>query len=255
MKREYPLTAAFYFLTSIPVTKKNVPLEDIARGLWAFPFVGLFIGVVLSLVNLLRFIFFPDILLISLLLVTWVWITGALHIDGFIDCCDALLCPRTKTERLAILKDVSTGSFGVAGAVLLFIVKFSALLSVPGIPLLILLPLSAVTGRSAILYVMYRFPYARQEGLGKLFRDNIKTRDLFVCLVVLLCITSGCSFFRCPVYLGIITLVTCITFSELFGRWVLSKIPGFTGDVYGAVCELTEVVTLITAVVVLKVSV
>lgn len=252
MKRTHPLIAALDFLTSLPFTRRKVSLEDVSRGLWSFPFIGLFIGIILSLISLLSFFSFPDILAGAIILAVWVWITGALHVDGFIDCCDALPCPRTKTERLAILKDVSTGSFGVTGALLLFIVKYSALLSIHRVDLLPILPLSAVTGRSAMLYVMYRFPYARKEGLGKLFKENVKKRDLIISLFVLLCTGVSCSFFRCPFYLGFITLGTGLLFLELFGHWVLTRIPGFTGDVYGAACELTEVITLITAAVVLK---
>ncbi|MBN2534098.1 MAG: adenosylcobinamide-GDP ribazoletransferase [Spirochaetales bacterium] len=252
MKRTHPLIAAFYFLTSFPGTKKSVPLEDIARGLWAFPLIGLFIGIILSLITLLAFILFPSVLATAIILAAWVWITGALHVDGFIDCCDALLCPRAKRERLAILKDVSAGSFGVTGALLLFIVKYSALSSIPLNALFVLIPLSAVAGRSAMLYVMYRFPYAREEGMGKLFKDKITIKDIMISLVVIFCIAPGCILFHCPFYLGFITPVICLLFSELFGRWVVSRIPGFTGDVYGATCELTEVITLITAASILK---
>jgi adenosylcobinamide-GDP ribazoletransferase len=250
MKKLHPFVAALYFLTSIPVTKEKVSLQTITRALWTFPFVGLFIGVLLSLVSCLRYIFFPGLLTAALILAAWVWITGALHVDGFIDCCDALLCPRTKKERLAILKDVSTGSFGVAGALLLFLVKFSTLISITPRALLIALPLAAVSGRSAILYVMYRFPPARSEGLGASFKKMIRKRDLVISLVLFLVISFVCPFFQSPLYLGIVVLGVCIVFLELFGHWVLRRIPGFTGDVYGAACELTEAAVLITTAVV-----
>ncbi|RME36672.1 MAG: hypothetical protein D6793_05370 [Thermoflexia bacterium] len=32
----------------------------------------------------------------------------------------------------------------------------------------------------------------------------------------------------------------------LFARWVLRRIPDLTGDVYGALCEMVEVLILLT---------
>jgi adenosylcobinamide-GDP ribazoletransferase len=69
---------------------------------------------------------------------------------------------------------------------------------------------------------------------------------------VIACITFAAPLFGCPFYLGFIVLIVCLLFLELFGRWVLRRIPGFTGDVYGAACELTEAAALITAAVVLR---
>ncbi len=34
-------------------------------------------------------------------------------------------------------------------------------------------------------------------------------------------------------------------FTLLFARWVLRRISGFTGDVYGALCELVEATVLL----------
>jgi adenosylcobinamide-GDP ribazoletransferase len=252
MKRAHPLIAALYFLTRLPVTKKKIPWEDVAGGLWAFPFAGLIIGIALSLASILIHAFFPPALGSALILLCWVWITGALHIDGLIDCCDALLAPKTAKERLEILKDVSTGSFGVAGAVLFLIIKYGAIASIMPGALLIVLPLSAVTGRSAMLYVMYRFPYARKTGLGKVFKDRVRLKDIVLSLAVLLSISITVFLFPCPFYLGFASLPAALLLCELFGRWVLKRIPGFTGDVYGATCEIVETAILIFATVVLK---
>jgi cobalamin synthase len=57
--------------------------------------------------------------------------------------------------------------------------------------------------------------------------------------------------FSLPLYTGFIMAAAAILWSELFGRWVLCRIPGFTGDVYGAACELAELVTLITGALLL----
>jgi adenosylcobinamide-GDP ribazoletransferase len=252
MKRIREFVAALQFLSALPVSKKKPSWENVISGLWAFPFIGLFIGTILSLASIPLFAFFPPAVAGAILLVVCVWITGALHIDGFIDCCDGLLAPRSKEERLVIMKDVSAGSFGVTGAVLLFIVKYACITSIPAGVLLAVLPLSAMTGRSAMIYAMYRFPYARKEGMGKLFKDSVGLRHILICSTVQIVAIAVTILFFGRFYIGIAATFFTVIFIELFGAWVLKRIPGFTGDVYGAVCELAETITLITATVVLK---
>jgi adenosylcobinamide-GDP ribazoletransferase len=254
MKKIPSLIAAFSFLTSIPLPGGKVSLEDAARGLWAFPFAGLFIGGLLYGLALLSSPFLSPLLLSGVLLCCWVWVTGGLHLDGYIDCCDALLASVSKERRLDILKDVATGSFGVTGAVILLLLKFSVLASIAPQFLPAVLLVSAVTGRTALLYVIFRFPYARQKGLGRIFKDTITIRDLLIAAFVLCASALGFLFFHCPVYTGFIMAAAALMWSELFGRWVLSRIPGLTGDVYGASCELAEVVSLVTGAVVLGVT-
>lgn len=253
MKTTNPFIAAFYFLTSLPVTRKEVPFEAVARGLWTFPFIGVCIGIFLSLVSIPGSLVLPPLLLPGVILLIWVWITGALHLDGFIDCCDGLLAPKTKEERLLILKDVATGSFGVVGAILLLLIKFLALASISIHMLPIILVMSATAGRSAILYVMFRFPYAREKGLGKIFKSSITLRDIIISLAVLSGIAGICFFFYSRTFIGFILIGSALICCEVFGFWVLKRIPGFTGDVYGAACELVETVTLVTAAAALKV--
>src|SRR5439155_7026639 len=67
-----------------------------------------------------------------LVLLLWVIATGALHIDGFCDLCDALFGGPTPEERLQIMKDPHVGAFGLAGVVLLLLGKFVLLVEVLG---------------------------------------------------------------------------------------------------------------------------
>ena len=252
MNRLRQLVAVLHFLTRLRITKKISTWEDVAGGLWAFPFVGFVIGTILSLASVPVCLFSPAALRGAIILVIWVWITGALHVDGYIDSCDGLLAQKTARERLAIMKDVSAGSFGVAGAILLFIIKYGALTSIDPGALLVVLPLATVTGRAAMTYVMYRFPYARKTGMGKEFKDRVGLKDVLISLAVLVPISATFFFLSYPAYLGIAASAVTVLFLELFGFWVLKRIPGFTGDVYGAACELAEAIVLVWAAVMLR---
>ena len=71
------------------------------------------------------------------------WIlSGCIHLDGYMDCCDAIFSRRDLEERRRILKDSHTGAFAVIGMCLLVLFQFAAAASIP--PERCLLPLIAV---------------------------------------------------------------------------------------------------------------
>ena len=52
-------------------------------------------------------------------------LSGCIHLDGFLDCCDAIFSRRDLETRQRILKDSHVGSFAVIGMVLLALGAFS----------------------------------------------------------------------------------------------------------------------------------
>ena len=56
------------------------------------------------------------------------FLTGFIHVDGFMDCCDAIMSRRDIEQRQKILKDSRVGAFAVVMCVCLFIGYFAAML-------------------------------------------------------------------------------------------------------------------------------
>ncbi len=254
MKMTRSFLAALGFLTRFPVSRAGYTVTEIASGLWAFPIVGFVIGMVLSLLSIPVYMFVPAQLASGLILVFWVGITGGLHMDGFIDCCDALCSAKPWKDRLEIMKDVAAGSFGVTGAVLVLIVKYGALAGIRPDALPVVLPMAAVAGRSAVLFVISRYPYARESGIGKTLKEHVGMREHIISLIILFGVASGFVFSPCPFYLGFASILMTFVLCEVFGFWVLKRIPGFTGDVYGATCELVETSVLVFCAIALEVT-
>ncbi|MCS7287031.1 MAG: adenosylcobinamide-GDP ribazoletransferase [Anaerolineae bacterium] len=230
---------AMQFLTRLPLPKREVSLEEVGRAAWAFPLVGILMGLLLLGSNwALSFIFSP-LLKAALVLALWIAVTGALHLDGFVDCCDALLPPRPPEVRLEILRDTHVGAFGVVGAVILLLVKFAALETCVTEGKQVALLLAPPLGRWAMVYAMVHYPAARASGVGKVVKEATGWRTLVGATLLVLLIL--------PVRPVEITLSFVLTwlFTVLFAHWVLGRIRGFTGDVYGALCELTEVIILL----------
>ncbi len=70
-----------------------------AQALPSLPLVGALLGLALVILDLALSVFFPlGIRAVGLLAFNAI-ITGMLHLDGFVDCCDALLGTRSVERR------------------------------------------------------------------------------------------------------------------------------------------------------------
>jgi adenosylcobinamide-GDP ribazoletransferase len=226
------LLAAFAFLTILPIraASPNPP----GRIFACFPLVGLVIGAAVSAAASIPFL--PRDVAAFLALALWAILTGGLHLDGFGDSCDGLLATTTPERRLEIMKDPRAGAYAVVGLALLLLGKWVALREVA--PLLLVLP--PVMGRWAMAMAAYFYPYARSSGVGAHFRDGLGRAQIIAASAFagVLAVLSGW-----PVLL--VVLIAPITVFVV-GRWAASRLGGgLTGDVYGALCELTELMCLI----------
>ncbi|WP_139488104.1 adenosylcobinamide-GDP ribazoletransferase [Brevibacillus dissolubilis] len=120
---------ALTFLTRIPVRFQAKP-EAWAKSTAYYPLVGLIIGMIVAVVAVLLSPFLPTMLIAVLTLVCWIWLTGGLHLDGLMDTADAVGSSRSRERMLEIMKDSRVGAMGVIAAVLVVLVKFTAIVSI-----------------------------------------------------------------------------------------------------------------------------
>lgn len=241
--------AAVRFLSTLPLpgTAQLFDKEEIGErvivGSVYFPLVGLILALLLWLLLLITAPFAPSLVLAALLLIAEVLLTGGLHLDGLMDSCDGLFGGRTRERKLEIMRDSRVGSFGVLGAACLLILKFACLASLPTHILPFVLLMTLPTARWCMVLALYIFPSARSTGLGALYRQAITLRHLLIAggITLVIAILSG----RLA-GIGLWILATGIAFA--LGTWITRQLDGLTGDSYGAIAEITEVVTLLAAV-------
>jgi adenosylcobinamide-GDP ribazoletransferase len=113
------LILAVQFLTRLPTPRvRDARPEDLAASAVWFPVVGAVVGVAVAAALALGAIVDPWLGALAGLLV-WVWITGALHLDGLADLADALGAAHRDPQRfLEVLRDPHVGTFGVVAIVL-----------------------------------------------------------------------------------------------------------------------------------------
>ena len=99
----------------------------------ALPFVGTVIGALWALTAYVAEILgIPLYLKAAVLCAFPFFITGGMHLDGFLDVTDAVRSWRDVEERRRILKDPHVGSFAVVDTVLLVVMQFAAFCSAKG---------------------------------------------------------------------------------------------------------------------------
>jgi adenosylcobinamide-GDP ribazoletransferase len=243
---------ALSLLTILPVRARWDEDTPPGRAMACYPLVGAAIGAALALLAyLLRLAGLPDrgsLLAAGLLLAAWAGLTGALHLDGWADCCDALFVPVSRERRLEILRDPRLGSFGVAGLVLLLLVKLAALQNLtagpvePAIAALILIPACA---RWALVLAAAASPLARGEGMAFYFRQSLGRREALIATG-----TAALAAALAWIVLGpaSLALAAATVAAMLAVRAVaIARLGGLTGDVYGAIVELAETAALVVA--------
>ena len=224
------IRAAFSFLTILPFG--SAVGSKSGRTLAWFPLVGLCIGAIL--VAVAQMSPFNRDLSAFLILLVWVTLTGGLHLDGFGDCCDGMFASVPAEKRLSIMRDPRAGVWAAGGLTLLLLGKWLALRSIAPE----WLPLAPVLGRWAMVWAAYHFPAIRGEGLGARFREGLSARELLIaCAWVAILLTR-------PETGALWLLIFC--FTTLLGGWAARRLGGgLNGDVYGAICELSELTCLL----------
>jgi adenosylcobinamide-GDP ribazoletransferase len=243
------LLDAISFLTIIPLRyRRQVSPQEVGRSIGYFPVVGVLIGLVLAGLNWLFGLFLPSAVANGLLIVSLVVISGALHLDGFVDTCDGIAGHKSVEDRWRVMHDSRAGAFGIVGVVLLLLVKYVSLNSVPENLLMATLVLMPVVSRWAIVYTVFAYPYARPEGLGKVFKQEASWQRFTIATVIALAVAIGVAWWADVSYFylaGLAVMFAIWVVVVVMAAYLRRKFAGLTGDTYGAINEVAEVGVLI----------
>jgi len=233
------VSAALQFLTiTPPLVRRPFRPEELGKAVGYFPLVGVLLGCLLAGLDWILALVLPASVAAAVTLAAWVILTGALHLDGFLDTCDGLFGGHTPEARLRILRDERVGAFAVAGGVLLLLMKYTALAAVPS--RFVALILAPTLGRWGMALAVMAFPYARAEGLGRAMKDHVGWMQAGLATGVALAVA-----WFAGNWLGLAAMCLAGATTWAAARFALARLPGLTGDIYGAVCEVIEVVVLL----------
>ncbi len=239
---------ALSLLTRLPLRVTWNEHTPPGRMMAWYPAVGLVLGVLLALATAILShgpqTASAPLLGPALVLTLWVGLTGALHLDGWADYCDAMFVHATPEKRLQIMADPRLGSFGATGLVVLLLLKLAALQGVMQLlarrpEWFVLLIATPVVARAVIVWVCWSFPLAKPDGMAAHFQRGLTRRDLLMALGTAL-LAAACGGWR-----GLACLAVAVLTATLISRVAVRQIGGITGDVLGATVEAVETSVLV----------
>ena len=236
------LAGAWIFYTVLPAWPWPQPsFQRIARFA---PWIGLLIGALQGLLwSGLSRLGWPPEACAPCVVALGIQLSGGLHHDGLIDTADGLGAPEER--RLEAMEDSRVGASGVLALVMVVLLQVAALIHLgPKAP--IGLCLAAFWARVSPLWAMARFDYLRADGTAAFHRDHARPLwDALPTLLVVALLAGVVAPF--PLLLG---MVVAILVAQALGR----RLGGHTGDSYGAVLVLTEMITLLGLALLLPAS-
>lgn len=167
-------------------------------------------------------------------------LTGALHLDGFLDGCDAFIASVSPERRLEILKDPRHGTFAVAGMFVAGSLWYAALVALPTHAYPTLLAFAGGVSRFGAVINAYAFPYARGGAVTRAFAARPAVAPLVAQGVVLA--LAGFLIFAPFVAAVPLAAVTAL----VLGRSIARRLGGgLVGDAYGFIIVCLEIAVLV----------
>lgn len=237
------LVAAVIFYTAIPLPYlQNLDFQRVACFA---PMIGLMIGSILGGLDVgLNYIGVPSLTRNALVVGLWITITGGLHLDGAMDTADGLAVGDPK-HRLQVMMDSATGAFGAMAAIMIIILKITALTEIAENHYLVLMS-ACGWGRWGQQMAIACYPYLKPTGKGAFHKQAIRSYlDLFPSWFLLLGLSAVIwLIYPQKLLLSVGMVLAGSVISVVTAAWFNYQLGGHTGDTYGAVVEWTEALFL-----------
>ena len=235
------LVAAFTMYSIIPIPN-NIELseENKKYAICFFPLVGAVIGAILCGWRIAYpYLCNGDFLPAVVFVIVPVIVSGATHVDGFIDVVDAICSKKTVEGKLAILKDAHTGSYAIIMTVSYFLVALGVWSEMP-IDAVPVLAVGFVMSRALSGLATVVFPHARTS---KLLKKGSNKKNKQIIAIVMAIYIVVCAVLMCylePLYGSVGVLGAALSFAYYYyaSKKHFGGITGAVAAYFVQVCEL-----------------
>jgi adenosylcobinamide-GDP ribazoletransferase len=234
------LAAAFSYFTVIPLGALIDASAPDALALSFLPLAGAVVGAIAGAVGFgVWHLTQAGIPTVIAAWIAGIALTGAIHVDGFLDSCDGLLVAAPPARRLEIVRDPHHGTFALVGMAMLSACWMAALGAQDLARLPLVLAMSGALARESAVLVAWIYPYARAGEVTRAFRGrpNVSVFVLSALGIVAL------AWWVSPRALVACALAPLVAVG--IAAWAARRLGGgLVGDVYGAIVVVAEVVVL-----------
>lgn len=242
------LIIAFSMYSKIPMPRREWTEKGMKYAICFFPMVGMVIGLIVFMAG--KFLFalnMKGIFLPCIMSVIPLFITGGIHMDGFLDTMDGISSYQTKEKRLMILKDSNSGAFAIIGGLVYMTISIGAWseISLKSLPVIVI---GYTLSRAISGLCLLHFKQARKEGLAAAFSGGASpkavTLTMFVYMAAAFAVTciinpyGACILVLAALISGIIHYYNCM---HNFG--------GITGDLAGFFLQLMELSIIVLCMI------
>ncbi len=237
---------ALSFLTRLPLqpppAQAAAPLADAG---WAFPLVGLVIGLLSGIAYALAaWVHLPPLAAALIALGVSVRLTGGLQEDGLADTADGLGGGTEREEKLAIMRDSRIGSFGVLALIFSVGLRAAAIagIATSGGGVIAALIAAHAVARGFLPLVLRGIEPAREDGLGAAAGKPTPAVAWGAAGLAALIALVALDFL--PGFTALLAAAAVISLRAVLAQ---RQLGGYTGDVLGAVEQGGETVVLLVA--------
>jgi adenosylcobinamide-GDP ribazoletransferase len=243
--RAEELKASIVFCTRLPLLRATpIAGSAIAKTAWAFPIAGLAVGIVGAVVYAVAHrVGLPPWPAAALAVAATMLVTGCLHEDGLADTADGFGGGKTREQKLDIMRDSRIGVYGVCALAMSLVLRIAVLASLPSAHAVVWALLASHAGaRAAMPALMLLLPPARSDGLsfdaGRPPGEVVAAAGVIGFLILVICLHLGH---------GILALILLAVIVALMAWLSMRQIKGQTGDVMGALEQVSEIAVLLVA--------
>ncbi len=235
------LLVALSTYSAVPVPQFAWNEKNMRYAICCFPAVGfLCTGSLLLWNDIAQLTNMNGILFAAVAVCLPILLTGGIHMDGYMDTCDALASHQSRERKLEIMKDSHCGAFAVLYCGVYLLLHFGLFYTAFG---------AGVVIRYAPVYVLSRvlsalcavtLPNARKTGLLCAFTQQVHKRAATAILLVLLVLVAAGMAWVSPA-----ALILGLLWTAFYRIWAKKVFGGVTGDTSGFFLQIAELVMLV----------
>ncbi|MGN1166119.1 MAG: adenosylcobinamide-GDP ribazoletransferase [Lachnospiraceae bacterium] len=243
---------AFSMYSKIPMPKSDWTKENMSYAMIFFPWIGAVIGILMVGIYKLKIWCLLENVPVApwtftvLFVVLPVFLTGGIHMDGFLDTQDAIHSYQPKEKKLEILKDPHAGAFAILSCVLYFLCATGIYASVSEKSIWVIAS-GFVLSRTLSGLSVVCFPQAREKGLAATFSENARKRTVRLFLFFYLVLVCAWMVLGFGVQ-GTFAVIAAGVMFLYYYRMSRKNFGGITGDLAGYFLQMCELLIAAAAV-------
>ena len=238
------------FLTILPVSMDKDCLTDAAKGMFLFPLIGAFIGLLAGIFAWVTSQFLPSLVVGALALGFLLLITGLHHTDGLLDFGDGVMYHGSAERKIEIMHDQLTGAGGLTLGIMTFLITALSIAELNMNTIIQSLIIVEVAAKLSMVIGAWAGK-AVHTGMSSSFIEAMHGKKGNARLIVALVISFGIAV---PLLwlTGAVTVLAAVIASLIMVGISHRHFRGVTGDVLGATNELTRMVSLIVLLAMIR---